>query len=369
MKKKGGLALILFCAAVLATALVVFWVGAPNKRSSKGFDAAGFVRDQEALLAQLTGGCREPMSQSLERCVDWSLVTWAWNSSAPAGYKNILSESCDSGSALSCERLWRIEEAQRAQAWHTLEIAGQRPTDPWPRIAELKTSTPIASWLEIALQGAVASPEDGADMACGLVVELPETLVCVSRGNTRINNALGRVVTYIEHGRKILSKEEHLSNPLLRFWQGSNLRRSDFESAVELLSKAGKPLTDEARLWNWMLARPWKYFLSFSAPSVFTGVPSHEFLHGLYFQSANFRNVVEDTLSSTPEGLERLKFFIAKIFDTNDKYILNNEIQAYLLQHQSSFTDVKSRVVRDRLVSGFRRQSAGFEIDRFMVGY
>jgi hypothetical protein len=98
-------------------------------------------------------------------------------------------------------------------------------------------------------------------------------------------------------------------------------------------------------------------------------VPSHEFLHGLYFQSANFRNVVEDTLSSTPEGLERLKFFIAKIFDTNDKYILNNEIQAYLLQHQSSFTDVKSRVVRDRLVSGFRRQSAGFEIDRFMVGY
>jgi hypothetical protein len=191
----------------------------------------------------------------------------------------------------------------------------------------------------------------------------------VSRGNTRINNALGRVVTYIEHGRKILSKEEHLSNPLLRFWQGSNLRRSDFESAVELLSRAGKPLADEARLWDWMLARPWKYFLSFSAPSVFTGVPSHEFLHGLYFQSANFRNVVEDTLSSTPEGLERLKFFIAKIFDTNDKYILNNEIQAYLLQHQSSFTDVKSRVVRDRLVSGFRRQSAGFEIDRFMVGY
>jgi hypothetical protein len=125
-------------------------------------------------------------------------------------------------------------------------------------------------------------------MACGLVVELPETLVCVSRGNTRINNALGRVVTYIEHGRKILSKEEHLSNPLLRFWQGSNLRRSDFESAVELLSRAGKPLADEARLWDWMLARPWKYFLSFSAPSVLPACHRMNFFTGYIFNPRIF---------------------------------------------------------------------------------
>lgn len=369
MKKKGLLALLVFCAASLVAVVVGLQASPFKPKNPKGFKADSFVRDQESLLEQLALECRETTSASTEQCVDWSMVSWAWNSSAPAEFKRFLDQSCSLGSEFSCERLRRIEEAQQEQKWQKLQASEAKKPHSWPSIVQLAGAQPIDSWLDIGLQGAVAARGSEIDLVCGAVLELPETLLCVSQGNRQFNYALGRVVSYVEQGNKILTIEQHRTNPLLRFWQGSNLRREDFEIAVQLLLQAGEPLADEQRLWSWMSAQPWKYFLSFSAPSVFTGVPSHEFLHGLYFQSEDFRKVVGQTLGDSQNSLERLKFFVAKIFDTSDPYILTNEMQAYLLQHQSFLRDKKSETVREQIIRNFELKPSGFELERFMMGY
>jgi hypothetical protein len=374
MKKKWRPTLIVCGAAILVATLYWNWTSAKRnwplgKQFLSSFDAAGFVSEQEALLAKLADDCRAPEFRRKARCVEWSMVHWAWTSQAPGEMSKILRESCASGSELSCERLRLIEEAERAQSWQRLDVESGADKELWPRISRLSNPLPISAWQELAVQGAVARSEAGADLACGFVTELPETLVCVTRGNRQMNNALGRVVSYIEQGNKLLSLDEHRRNPLLRFWQGSNLRRGDFETAVSLLRQSGSPLVEEERLWSWMMAQPWKYFLSFSAQSVFTGLPSHEFLHGLYFQSNDFRDVVEAALDDSAQKLRRLKMFVLKVFDTQDSYILNNEMQAYLLQHQSFFIDPNSNEVREQIVREFKLKSKNVDLSSFMTGY
>lgn len=87
------------------------------------------------------------------------------------------------------------------------------------------------------------------DLVCGRSLEFPRALVCSSYGSMKTSLALSRVASVIEQGGRIPATVEHRSSPLLRFWQGYNLRRSDFEHAVNRIRSAVEVYPEEESLW------------------------------------------------------------------------------------------------------------------------
>jgi hypothetical protein len=372
MKKRTILSFLAFFA--FAGGVLFFVTQGKFFRFAKNvnFAAPAFVAQQEVTLARLQSDCSLSGTAPGRVCAHWAMVNWAWNSEFHPDALFWLEKSCAEDDALSCQRRQRIESMRSHSLSHWeflnkgIEVgAGEE----WPRVSEVASSLSMSEWLDVALQGALKGEDSAADLVCGSSIELPEALVCVSKGNKRLNDALGRVVSYVEHGRKILSLTEHKQNPLLRFWQGTDLRRDDFNQAVEILRRQGSLLPEEQRLWDWLGARTWKYLLTFNCHSVFTGVPSHEFLHGLYFSEPSYRLVVQGTVDEFEKSLVAVIGFVEKVFDTSESFILNNEVQASLLQHESMFTDRKSISVREELIRRFRNESGVIDIEKFRQGY
>jgi len=372
MKKRTILSFLAFFA--FAGGVLFFVTQGKLFRFAKNvnFAAPAFVAQQEATLARLQSDCSLSGTAPGRVCARWAMVNWAWNSELHPDALFWLEKSCAEGDALSCQRRQRIESMRSHSLSHWeflnkgIEVgAGEE----WPRVSDVASSLSMSEWLDVALQGALKGEDSAADLVCGSSIELPEALVCVSKGNRRLNDALGRVVSYVEHGRKILSLTEHKQNPLLRFWQGTDLRREDFNQAVEILRRQGSLLPEEQRLWDWLGARTWKYLLTFNCHSVFTGVPSHEFLHGFYFSEPSYRSVVQGTVDEFEKSLVAVISFVEKVFDTSESFILNNEVQASLLQHESMFTDRKSISVREELIRRFSNEAGAIDIEKFRQGY
>lgn len=68
---------------------------------------------------------------------------------------------------------------------------------------------------------------------------------------------------------------------------------------------------------------------------------AHETLHGLYFTDAEFRDIVHQVyISSDPRSIEFLeRYFITQptlLYDINDRYLMENEFMAYMLQRPTS---------------------------------
>lgn len=372
MKKRTTLSFFAFFA--FAALALIFVAQGKFFRFSKNanFAAPAFVAQQEATLARLQSDCSISGTAPGRGCARWAMVNWAWNSELHPDALFWLEKSCAEGDALSCQRRQRIESmrSHSSSHWNLLnQRADAGASEEWPRVSEVAGSLIISEWLDVALQGALKGGDSAADLVCGKVTELPEALVCVSKGNKRLNDALGRVVSYVEQGRKILSITEHKQNPLLRFWQGTDLRRDDFNQAVKILRRKGSLLSEEQRLWDWLGARTWKYLLTFNCHSVFSGVPSHEFLHGLYFSQPSYRTAVQGTIDEFQKNLVAVKSFVEEIFDTSDSFILKNEIQASLLQHESMFTDRRSISAREELLRRISNESGIIDIEKFRQGY
>jgi hypothetical protein len=87
--------------------------------------------------------------------------------------------------------------------------------------------------------------------------------------------------------------------------------------------------------------------LAFNSYSVFSGVPSHEFLHAAYFYSPEFRNISSRALQFHLGSLSDVGRYVTSIYKTDSPFILVNEIQAYLLQSGSPFQDLHHRLARD----------------------
>lgn len=372
MRKRTALSFFAF--VVFAALAVMFFAQGKFFRFSGNvnFAAPAFVAQQEGALVRLQSDCSISGQVPGRVCAHWAMVNWAWNSELHPDALFWLEKSCADGDVLSCQRRQRIESigTDFLSHWDLLNQRADAGADhEWPRVSEVARSLSISEWLDVALQGALKGGNSAADLVCGKVTELAEALVCVSKGNKRLNDSLGRVVSYVEQGRKVLSLTEHKQNPLLRFWQGTDLRRDDFNQAVKILRRQGSLLSEEQRLWDWLETRTWKYLLTFNCHSVFTGVPSHEFLHGLYFSQPSYRTTVQGTLDEFQKNIVAVKSFVETIFDTSDSFILRNEIQASLLQHESTFTDKKSISARDELLRRISNESGTIDIEKFRQGY
>jgi len=107
-------------------------------------------------------------------------------------------------------------------------------------------------------------------------------------------------------------------------------------------------------LWNFLFSESWDFVLSFNAFSVFSGIPSHEYLHGIYFSSDGYRKSVDEIIDDNPFSLLPIKKFVQSLYKTEDEFVINNEIQAYALQHDFSFESndrwkSASRILSDTL--------------------
>lgn len=335
------------------------------KKERHSFDGPAFVQEQESELEALRAKCDRTKPFSLRECQTWAEVSTAWSSESTTRLGQLWNQNCAAGQEESC-RKWEMRrrlQAQPPQYWsrRQLESGGTRS---WPAILELQQPLAAKDWLEIGFEGVVHGAGSSYDLVCGNSVELPDTLICASHGNVRINTAIGRAVSYIEQGKKLLSIGEHTRNPLLRFWQGTNLIRGDFDYAAKLLKETSPLLPEEESLWNWLDGKRWKYLITFNSFSVFSGIPSHEFLHGVYFSNPQYRDVVDGVLKSKSSLLKPVNLFLDRIFDTSDEYIRNNEIQAYLLQHRSFLNGKKSQKVREDLLSEISKIPMNLDVFR-----
>lgn len=308
-----------------------------------------FVEKWSQSFEQAEEKCRTAGHHAALECAEWAALAPIYNSGQFLEMENWLTPACERGDGKACARLRLIAEARlRTNSPWLTALGSSLNGIHWPLIELAQKPLSSSEWLESALLGAVSGPNAKIDMFCGELAEVGETLVCTVQDQLRLNQAIGRIVTYVEQGYRVDSVSRHKSNALNRFWQGVDLQRKDFLKAAALLREVGPVAPDEEKLWSWLESRQWKVFLAFNAYSVFTGVPSHEFLHALYFLNSDFRMAVRSSVEPNESQLKRLSQFVTGLYDTKDQFILSNEMQAYLLEYGSTFRDVKgARVVQD----------------------
>lgn len=330
-----------------------------------------FVARWARSFDRLESKCRMNSTRSLLDCSRWATTAPIIDPAQFSDVEEWLQPACQSGDGLSCSRLRLLSNARQGgeSIWRSSSQSAGVADSPWPRIRELDGVHTSSEWLNHALQGAVAGRSADVDLVCGGLSELPDVLVCTSQGQIQLNRAIGRIVSYVEQGGRVDSFERHTKNPLNQFWQGVDLRRSDFTTAVEVLRGAGAIDPAEERLWTWLEAQPWKVFLAFNVYSVFTGIPSHEFLHGLYFSSEAFQAAVQATLRPQLSPMKALKEFVDELYHTDEQFIKFNEMQAYLLEHESSFRTSKTEAIVDRLFDALPREFNRNLISALQKGY
>lgn len=343
---------------VVALALSVGFFGLWYYRSAQSMRS--FVEEWSLSFQRAEERCRLGGARIAIDCAHWAAHAPIYNAAQFAELEEWLTPACRQGRQMDCQRLEKIAAARsdNSSPW-LLGTAENSGFSGWPKIKNASASMSSSDWLNNALQGAVAGAQSAVDLYCGNLSEIKETLVCTTSNQMKLNLSIGRVVSYVEQNRRIDSYKEHEENPLNRFWQGVDLQREDFDSAVKVLRQRGSLAPEEERLWSWLEARPWKVFLAFNVYSVFTGIPSHEFLHALYFSSPEFRSATRSVIENHSTQLQNLSQFVERLYKTPERFILSNEKQAYLLEHNSSFRDVEGEGViaqiLDALPLGFDR--------------
>ncbi|NBO38401.1 hypothetical protein EBU99_07435 [bacterium] len=355
-----------------------------QKRKSPLFDFALFVEEQEHALATAVLNCSSG-SDAPAGCGETAAMQMLWRSTADSEVTSLFEKACLGGDFKACGRIERLRVARAARLANIWRNAPSEELDMpapqasegfasgrWPRIKFLKGDISFTQWLDVALQSvALDTSEKIADLLCGYSSELPRTLICVSDGNLRINIALGRVVSLVEQGARVLKTSEQGVHPLNRFWQGVDLRRADFESATRRIENESEDslLAEEQALWPWLASKDWDALLTFNAYAVFSGLPSHEFLHGLYFHHQEFRASVERVAADKIPYLDYVRKFIQRIYRTENAFVLRNEMQAYILQAESPFAQNKLLSTRTRFESLLSEQNPNRPWKIFQHGY
>lgn len=364
-KQLGFFSLLVLVLLAVFVAIKIF----PLEKDGSSFDAASYVSEQEDTLSELASRCSLEQEPSISTCVNWAEVSMAWGSVWNDKLPGLWEKDCADGQVLSCRRNEVYSQATRRSPRYWVSLGqSESPEESWPRVNDTGSVFGIQEWLSIGIEGLVHGQNSSLNLVCGSLGELPETLVCANKGNKEMNSALGRVISYVEQGQKLQTIGEHRKNPLLRFWQGVNLKRDDFIDVTQRLQSMGSILPEEERFWHWLSSRNWKYLLMFNYYSLFSGIPSHEFLHGLYFESEQYRNVLSHVFGSRDLPLMGLRFFIERLYNTADEFIKHNEMQAYLLQHSSFLQDQKSVFSRDQVLNEISRRAPEIKIDRFRQG-
>lgn len=340
VKKKWliGLSVVLMMAGIGA----YFAYNIYELTKSFSFNLIERLEDYDHDLIALNRACRRSNQQL---CFDTVAARAAWTSSFDSEDFDLLERGCRSGDQRACRHIQRLnnnDSGAHARVWRMKPSPSkhhdQQAGSTWPRIAFLSEPLSYPDWLAIAYQGLREDDEQReVDLVCSGTRELPGAMVCAVYGALEANLALSRVAAVFEQGGRFMPAAEHRQSPLVRFWQGYDLQREDFEKAVAQISKTGERHPEEEKLWDALLEHPWKMLLTFNVFSVFSGIPSHEFLHGFYFESKEYRTLVSRLIDQSPLKLIPLKSFVSSLYKTDNSFVFNNEIQAYAMQSEPSF--------------------------------
>ncbi|MEN9824962.1 MAG: hypothetical protein RI953_707 [Pseudomonadota bacterium] len=315
-------------------------------REEFSFDLSSRLKSQATNQSRLNSLC---VKGKVAYCFDAVSAATAWNSRFDDIDAEILNHACGRGDKRACRHSSELLSAKKSKSelWSKPEMFGQliQPTArSWPRILLLNETQSYRRWLELSYAALLHSGTFPVDLICGRTVEFPDAFVCAATGSQQLNAALGRMAYLVEQtdaepfsalddGHKVL---------LARFWQGYDLLRSDFVSGVERLKAAGQLRAEESALSEFLLQRDWNFFIAFNVFSVFSGIPSHEFLHGAYFSSAEYREKVAKAVTRFPLKTLPLLEFVKSVYKTQSQFILNNEVQAYAFQ--AEFSDRKNEL-------------------------
>ncbi|MEY2989042.1 MAG: hypothetical protein RJB13_2563 [Pseudomonadota bacterium] len=331
---------------------------------------ATFVENWSLSFEKAEQQCRTSEGLKVLDCAHWAVHAPIYDSSQFAELERWLTPACQQGGWVECQRLQKIASARQENTSPWLSATeADAPINIWPHIKSSEVPLSSSEWLYNALQGAIAGSQTRVDLFCGNLTEINETLVCTSSNQIKLNLFIGRVVAYIEQNRRLDSYQNHAKNPINRFWQGVDLQREDFNSAVKVLRQLGALAPEEDRLWSWLETKSWQVFLAFNMYSVFTGIPSHEFLHALYFSSEEFRGAARSVLENRNIRLEKLSQFIDLLYKTPDGFIISNEKQAYLFEHNSSYLNGEGRRVIAQILNALPMNFDQTLIDKLRQGY
>lgn len=312
------------------------------------FDGVKFIGKQEEIHSKYNSYCSKMVGVHLNWCLNALDAHVAWNSHVGEDFVSLLNTSCQLGRESDCQKVQKVHSVSRMDesVWKSDFPVPSHPEGKL-KIVSLEQDRGALEWQEVALEGAVFGKDSGLDFVCGGLAEVRGTLVCATNGNKKLNTAIGRVVAYIEQESQLRSISDQSRDPMRKFWQGVNLKREDYADAVDRLRSAGELHPFELEFWKWLDEKDWRFFLAFNSYSVFSGVPSHEFLHAAYFHSSEFRNISSRALQFHLGSLNDVGRFVTSIYKTDSPFILINEFQAYLLQSGSPFQDYHHRLARE----------------------
>ena len=315
-------------------------------REEFSFDLLSRLKTQKKNQSRLNYRC---LNGQTDHCFDAVSAATAWDSKFDAADFEFLNRGCSGGDKRACRHSAELFTASKKKSdlWSQPERFGQLISSSarsWPRILWLNDIQSYRSWLEISYTALLQGGNFAADLVCGRTVEFSAALICAAAGSRQLNEALGRLAYQVEQSdaSPFSSLEEGHKSLLARFWQGYDLLRSDFLSVAENLKAAGQLRSEESVLWDLLIQKDWKFLIAFNVFSVFSGIPSHEFLHGAYFSSAEYRENVDKAVMRFPLKTLPVVEFVKSIYKTQKQFVINNEIQAYALQ--AEFSDGKNEL-------------------------
>ena len=309
--------------------------------SEFSFDLTASLGHYDSRISRLKKSC---LSKTKTYCFDAVSAEASWTSEFDSSGSEKLILGCVAGDQRACRHSSALERvgttAGDLNVWARPERFGEIETgegDRWPRVLFLRDKQSLVQLKDLAYQALVLKVNRKVDLVCAKAVEFLSGMTCVTHGAQQTSLALSRVSALIEQGEKIVPAQEHRKSPLLRFWQGFNFKRSDFVGSSDKIKQNHNLHQEEKALWSILLAREWDILLTFNVFSVFSGIPSHEYYHGIFFESENYRHKVDKIISRNPLDLLAVRSFVKSIYKTTDTYVLNNEIQAYALQDDHSY--------------------------------
>lgn len=334
----------------VAAACAVAYAGfAWAKRYSKireqfAFELLPRLNSQENNQRQLEQYCLNGYSK---HCFSAVASSAAWNSRLDSQAMEKLEFSCLRRNKQACVHLSAIMniKGKLSGFWSSLEMSGtlfSPPDAPWPRILTLNNEMNYRRWIELSYAAMLTGKGSRWDMICGRTVEFPDALVCAAMDGQKLNASLGRIAYLVEQANAAplgsVNKDQQVL--LSRFWQGYDLLRSDFDAGARRLESEGQVRTEEAVFWDFLRQKSWTFLIGFNVHSVLSGIQSHEFLHGIYFSSGEYRDRVAKAVTSSPFKMLPIVEFVGSLYKTSNKFVINNEIQAYAFQ--ADFADSKN---------------------------
>jgi hypothetical protein len=308
-----------------------------------------FSQDLPAALGQrdfnilsLKNACR---SKNKKYCFDAVSASTSWTSSFESEDSEYLVLGCISGDARACRHSDALERARSPLSdfniWANPQkfgrVISEQGSD-WPRVLFLNDKYSYAQWMEMLYRTMSLKEVRKVDIICATAAEFSNALICLTYGAQQTSLALSRIAALLEQEDKVVPAVDHRRSPLLRFWQGYNIRRADFEKNAGKIKSMDSLHKEEELLWKILLSGDWDFLLTFNVFSVFSGIPSHEYYHGIYFESEKYRQTVDDIVDGNPWGLLPVSSFVKSLYRTSDRFVLHNEIQAYAMQSEPPFS-------------------------------